>query len=196
MNAPSEDKIVKTRREGMISQLLGLVVVITAVLEVRYAAQQFTWTFYHGRSVGIMNLVLLFAVGVFAGFLFLAGATAVIFGHIMRAVSGVAHRARIWKVAGMFCCTAGPVVILANMGHVVLSRAMPVDQALLFDDMLFHGGFAIAIGGGYVFVLGTMLLMADRVIRSLNSLRTEGAEFVQPVLQETAPMAGSAHQGA
>jgi hypothetical protein len=184
----SEDKYVKPRREGMILQLLGWLVVVAAALEIRYAVQQFNWTFYHGRSVGIMNLVLLFAIGVFAGFLFLAGATAVISGHVMRAVSGVTHHASVWKLAGVFCCIAGLVAILANVGHVVLSRAMPVDQALLFDDMLFHGGFAIAIAGGYVFVLGIMLLMADRLIRSLRSVPTEATPLVQPVVQERSPV--------
>jgi hypothetical protein len=188
----SEDNYVKPRREGMISQLLGLLVVIAAALEIRHAAQQFAWTFYHGRSVGIMNLVWLFGMGVFAGFLFLTGATVMISGHVMRAVSGVTHRARVWKLAGLFCCLAGLVAILANMGHVVLSHAMPVDQALLFDDMLFHGGFAIAIAGGYVFVLGIMLLMADRLVRSLRLVRAEAALFVQPVVQETSPVVGSA----
>jgi len=177
----------------MISQLVGLLVVVVAVLAIRNAAQQFTWTFHHGRSVGIMNLVWLFGMGVFAGFLLLTGATVLISGHVMRAVSGVTHHAGMWKVAGLFCCVAGLIAILANIGHIVLSRAMPLDQALLFDDMLFHGGFAVAIGGGYVFVLGIMFLMADRLVRSLRSVPTEAAPFVRPVVQETSPIAGSTH---
>lgn len=176
----------------MIAQLVGLLVVIAAALTIRYAAQQFVWTFYHGRSIGIMNLVWLFAMGVFAGFLLLASATVMISGHVMRAVSGVTHRARIWKVAGLACCLAGLVAILANMGRVLLSHAMPMDQALLFDDMFFHGGFAIAIAGGYVFVLGIMLLMADRLVRNLHAAPTATGLFVQPVAQETSPLkAGS-----
>lgn len=183
---------MKPRREGMISQLLGLLVVIAAALEIRHAAQQFAWTFYHGRSVGIMNLVWLFGIGVFAGFLLLTGATVMICGHVMRAVCGVTHRARMWRLAGLFCCLAGLVATLANMGHVMLSHAMPMDQALLFDDMLFHGGFAIAISGGYVFLLGIMLLMADRLVRNLRSVPTASGLLVQPVAQETSPVeAGS-----
>ena len=108
-----------------------------------------------------MNLVWLFGMGVFAGFLLLTGATVMISGHVMRAVSGVAHHTGMWKVAGLFCCVAGLIAILANMAHIVFSHAMPLDQALLFDDMLFHGGFAIAIAGGYVFVLGIMFLIAN-----------------------------------
>jgi hypothetical protein len=171
----------------MISQLLGLLVVIAAALAIRQAAQQFAWTFNHGRSIGIMNLVWLFGMGVFAGFLLLAGATAMISGHVMRAVSGVTHRPRIWKLAGLGCCLAGLVAILANMGRVVLSHAMPMDQALLFDDMLFHGGFAIAMSGGYVFLLGIMLLMADRLVRNLRSVPTAADLLVQPVAPETSP---------
>jgi hypothetical protein len=135
-----------------------------------------------------MDLVWLFAMGVFAGFLLLAGATAMIYGHVMRAMSGVTHRARMWKLAGLGCCLAGLVAILANMGRVVLSHAMPMDQALLFDDMLFHGGFAIAMSGGYVFLLGIMLLMADRLVRSLRSAPTAAALSVQPVAQKTSPV--------
>ena len=183
---------MKPRREGMISQLLGLLVVIAAALEIRYAAQQFAWTFYHGRSVGIMNLVWLFAIGVFAGFLLLTGATVIICGHVMRAVSGVTHRGRMWSWPACSAVLQAWLRTWQIWGMLCCPVPCPMDQALLFDDMLFHGGFAIAIAGRICFRSGDQA--ADG--RSAGQEPTLGPNrkrlLIQPVAQETSPVvAGS-----
>jgi hypothetical protein len=79
----------------MIWQALGLLVVIAEALEIRSATQQFTWTFYHGKSVGIIDPGWPIALGVFAGFLPLAGTTAMISGYVLSNIlAGPAWRRR------------------------------------------------------------------------------------------------------
>ena len=158
---------MQARREGMIWQVLGLLVMIAAAMEIRSAAQDFTATFSQNYT-GEMDVVWPFAMEVFAGFLLLAGAAAMISGHVLRVLSGVTHRAWIWRLAGWFCCFAGIAVIVEKMTLVAMSReghyslsVMKQDQEFL--QMLRSGGFAIWISGGYVFLLGIMLLMADRL---------------------------------
>jgi hypothetical protein len=167
---------MQPRREGMIWQVLGLLVVIAAVLEIRSAAQQFNWIF-NQKYGGDMDVVWPVALELFAGFLLLAGAAAMISGHVLRAMSGVTHRAWIWKLAGWLCCFAGIVVIVEKMTLVAMSRAGHYSMSLMkqhedFVQMLMSGGFAVWISGGYVFLLGIMLLMADRVGTRLRSANT------------------------
>src|SRR5208282_2760906 len=154
---------MQPRREGMIWQVLGLLVVIAAALEIRFAAQHFTETF-NQKYAGDMDVVWPFAMEVFAGFLLLAGAAAMISGHVLRVLSGVTHRAWIWKLAGWFCWFAGVAVIMEKMTLVAMSRAGQYPLSIMkqheeFLQMLTSGGFAIWISGGYVFLLGIMLLL-------------------------------------
>ena len=163
---------MQPQREGMIWQALGSLVLIAAALEIRSAAHQFTATFNQGFA-GDMDIVWSFAMEVFAGFLLLAGASAMISGHVLRVVSGATHRAWVWRLAGGFCCFAGMVVIVGKMTLVATSRASHFSMSLLkqhmdFLQMLTSGGFAIWISGGYVFLLGIMLLMADRLGKRLS----------------------------
>jgi hypothetical protein len=171
---------MQPRREGMIWQVLGLLVVIAATLEIRSAAQHFTATF--GQSyAGAMDIVWPLAMEVFAGFLLLAGAAAMISGHVLRVLSGVTHRARIWSLAGWFCCLASIAVVVEKMTLVAMSREGHYALSLMKQDqdfmqMLTSGGFAIWISGGYVFLLGVMLLMADRLGRHLSPANAAGAQ--------------------
>lgn len=162
---------MKPKVEGRVWQVLGSLVAVAAALEIRSAAQQFNWTFSQ-KYAGFMDVVWPFAMGLFAGFLLLTGATAMISGHVLRVISGVTHRGWMWKVAGLFCCLAGAAVILVKMEEVVLSRGVRIAQSEDFYNMLGHGGFALWISGGYVFLLGIMLLMADRVGTRLRSTNT------------------------
>lgn len=171
---------MQPRREGMIWEVLGLLVVIAAALEIRSAAQHFTATFSQ-KYAGDMDVVWPFAMEVFAGFLLLAGAAAMISGHALRVMSGVTHRAWIWKLAGVFCCLAGMVVIVEKMTLVAMSRAEHYSMSLMkqhddFLQMLTSGGLAIWISGGYVFLLGIMLLMADRLGKRLSSANAAEAQ--------------------
>jgi hypothetical protein len=75
LDATFEDTNMEPRRKGLIWQVLGFLVVIAAVL--RSAAQQFTWIL-NQKFAGSMDLVWPYAVGVYAGFLLLAGAAAMI----------------------------------------------------------------------------------------------------------------------
>ena len=95
-------------------------------------------------------------------------------GHVLRVMNGVTHRRWIWKLAGGLCCFAGMVVIVEKMTLVAMSRAGHYSLSLMkqsedFYNMLMNGGFAIWISGGYLFLLGIMLLMADRVGTRLRS---------------------------
>ena len=168
---------MQPRREGMIWQVLGLLVVIAAALEIRSAAQQFTATF-NQKYAGAMDVVWPFAMGVFAGFLLLAGAAAMISGHLLRAMNGVTRCAWAWKLAGGSCCLGGVGVFVEKMTLVAMSRAGRdlVKQDVDLFQMLNSGGFAIWISGGYVFLLGTMLLMADRLGKCLSSANAAGAQ--------------------
>jgi hypothetical protein len=171
---------MQPRREGMIWQIVGLLVVIAAALEIRSAAQQFTATFSQ-KYAGEMDIVWPFAMEVFAGFLLLAGAAAMISGHVLRVLSGVTHRAWIWRLAGWFCCFAGIAVIVKKMTLVAMSREGHYSLSLMKQDsdfmqMLTSGGFAIWISGGYVFLLGIMLLMADRLGKRLSPANAAGAQ--------------------
>jgi hypothetical protein len=159
---------MQPRREGMIWQVLGLLVVIAAALEIHSAVQQFNATF-NQKYIGFMDVLWPFAVGIFAGFLLLAGAAAMISGHVLRVMSGVTHRGWVWKMAGLFCCIAGMVAILAKMEQVAMSRAVRTGENEDFLEMLTHGGFAIWIAGGYVFLLGVAMFMADRLSTHLHS---------------------------
>jgi hypothetical protein len=165
----------------MIWQVLGLLVVIAAALEIRSAAQQFTATF-NQKYAGDMDVVWPFAMEVFAGFLLLAGSAAMMSGHVLRVMSGVTHRTWIWKLAGGFCCLAGMVVIVEKMTLVAMSRAGHYSMSLMkqnvdFFQMLTSGGFAFWISGGYVFLLGIMLLMADRLGKSLHSVNASEGQL-------------------
>jgi len=164
---------MQPRREGMIWQVLGLLIVIAAVLEIGSAARDFTATFSQNYAAP-MDIVWPFAMEVFAGFLLLAGAAAMISGHVLRVLSGVTHRGWIWKQAGGLCCLVGTAVIMEKMILVATSRAGHYSLSLMKQDhdfmqMLTSGGFAIWISGGYVFLLGIMLLMADRLGKRLSS---------------------------
>jgi len=168
---------MQPRREGMMWQVLGLLVVIAAVLEIRSAAQQFTATF-NQKYAGVMDVVWPFAMGVFAGFLLLAGAAAMISGHVLRVTTGVTHSAWFWKLAGGLCCLGGMGVFVEKMTLVAMSRAGRdlVKQHLDFFQMLMSGGFAIWVSGGYVFLLGIMLLMANRLGKCLSSANAAEAQ--------------------
>jgi hypothetical protein len=171
---------MQPRREGMIWQIVGLLVVIAAALEIRSAAQQFTATFSQ-KYAGEMDIVWPFAMEVFAGFLLVAGAAAMISGHVLRVMSGVTHRAWIWKLAGGLCCFAGLVVIVEKMTVVAMSRVghyatSLMKQNLDFFQMLTSGGFAVWISGGYVFLLGVMLLLADRLGKRLSPANAVAAQ--------------------
>jgi hypothetical protein len=75
------------------------------------------------------------------------------------------------ELAGAFCCLSGFVAIMLKMTNVAMSRQVRYGESPDFFGMLNNGDFAIAISGGYVFLLGVMLLMADRLstrIRSAN----------------------------
>ena len=167
---------MKPQREGMIWQVLGLLVVIAAALEIRSAAQQFTWTLNESKHAGYMDVVWPFAMGVFAGFLLLAGASAMISGHVLRVMCGVPHRGWIWKLAGALCCLAGIVAIVAKMITVAMSRSVRIAQAYDFYEMVGSGGFAIWISGGYIFLLGIMLLLADRLGKRLRPASSAEAQ--------------------
>ena len=171
---------MQPRREGMIWQVLGLLVVLAAALEIRSAAQHFTAAFSQ-KDAGAMDIVWPFAMEVFAGFLLLAGAAAMISGHVLRVLSGVTHRAWIWRLTGWFCCFAGVAVIVEKMTLVAMSRAGHYATSLMkqnidFFQMLTSGGFAIWISGGYVFLLGIMLLMADRLGKRLSPANAAEAQ--------------------
>lgn len=77
---------MKPQIEGRVWQVLGLLVVIAAAMEICSATQQFTRTLTQSRYVGSMDLVWPYAMGVFAGFLFLAGASAMISGRLLRVI--------------------------------------------------------------------------------------------------------------
>jgi hypothetical protein len=79
-------------------------------------------------------------------------------GHVFRVMRGGSHRGWIWKLAGLFCCLAGIVAIVAKMTHVAMSRGVPIAEPYDFFSMVTNGDFAIAMSGGYVFLLGIMLL--------------------------------------
>jgi hypothetical protein len=133
-------------------------------MEIRSVAQQLTWL-TNQKSYGAMDVVWPYALGVYAGFLLLAGAAAMISGNVFRVMSGASHRGWMWKLTGLFCCLAAIVAIVAKMEPVAMSRAvgMPSVEAGDLFHMLGNGDLAIAISGGYVFLLGIMLLMADRL---------------------------------
>jgi hypothetical protein len=171
----SGGKNMTPRREGLIWQIVGLLVVIAAGMEIRSAAQQSTWTLDQ-KSVGTMDLVWPYAMGVLAGFLLLAGAAAMISGHVLGVMSGVTHRGSMWKLSGLFCCLAGIVAIVAKMTHVAMSRGVGMPSVEVGDlfHMLGNGDLAVALSGGYVFLLGIMLLMADRVGTRLRSANAAG----------------------
>jgi len=154
---------MKPEMEGRVWQVLGLLVVIAAAMEIRSATQQFTWTLTQSKYAGAMDLVLPYAKGVFAGFLVLAGASAMISGRLLKVMNGGRHRGWIWKVAGLLCCLAGIVAIVAKMTDVALSRGVRISETEDFVSMVANGDLAIAMSGGYVFLLGIMLLMADRL---------------------------------
>jgi len=168
---------MKPQREGMIWQVLGLLVVILAFLAIRSAAQQFT-SIFNQKYAGWMDVVWPFAIGLFAAFLLLAGAAAMISGHVLRVISGSTHRGWAWKLSGLFCCFAGTVAIVAKMTDIAMSRGVRVAQSEDFFRMLTNGGFAIAISGGYVFLLGIMLLMTDRIGKCLRSVNAAGGQRV------------------
>jgi hypothetical protein len=174
-------RYMKPRHEGTILELLGLLVMIGTAVEIRSAGQQFTWAMNQTKNLGQMDIVWPVAMEVFAGFLFLAGAAAMISGHVLRVMSGVKHRGWMWKAAGLFCCLAGMVAILEKMALVAMSRSghssySIMNQADDFISMLTNGGFAIAMYGGYVFLLGIMLLMADRLGTRLRSANAAEAQ--------------------
>jgi len=173
----SEGRCMQPRREGMIWQVLGLLVVIAAALEIRSAAQQFTATF-NQKYAGVMDVVWPFAMGAFAGFLLLAGAAALISGHVLRVMNGVTRCAWAWKLAGGLCCLGGVGVFVEKMTLVAMPRATRdlVRQNVDFFQMLMSGGFAIWISGGYVFLLGIMLLIADRLGKCLSSANAAGGQ--------------------
>jgi hypothetical protein len=162
---------MQPRREGMIWEVLGLLVVIAAALEIRSAAQHFTWAL-NQKAVGIMEVVWPFALGVFSGFLLLAGATAVILGRQLGVVNGGKHRSWMWRIAGAICCLTGFVAIMLKMTNIAMSRAVRYGESSDFYSMLNNGDFAIAISGGFVFLLGVMLIMADRLSTRLHSANT------------------------
>jgi hypothetical protein len=164
---------MKPRLEGLIWQVLGLLVVVAAAVEIRSAAQQYTWTM-NQKWAGAMDVVWPYLVGGFAGFLLLAGAAATISGHLLRVMSGGRHRGWIWKLAGLWCCIAGLVEIVAKMMEIHLSRGVRIDEAFDFTTMMNDGGFAMAMSGGYLFLLGIMLLIADRLGKRLGSAHAPG----------------------
>lgn len=166
---------MKPQAEARVWLVLGLLVVISAALEIRSATQQFSWAL-NQKAVGVMEVVWPFALGVFSGFLLLAGATAVILGGQLGVVSGGEHHGWMWKLAGAFCCLSGFVVIMLKMTNVAMSRGVRSGESSDFYSMLNNGDFAIAISGGYIFLLGVMLLMADRLstrIRSANAAKLQ-----------------------
>jgi len=97
---------MRLQAEARVWQVLGLLVVIAAALEIRFAAHQFTWTL-NQKFAGIMDVLWPFAMGFFAGFLFLAGASAVILGGQLRVMTGGKHRSWMWRLGGALCCLAG-----------------------------------------------------------------------------------------
>jgi len=171
---------MKTQTEGFIWQVLGLLVALAAALEIRSAMQQFP-NLLNSKAVGTLDIVWLWAAGIFAGFLLLAGASALISGHVLRVMSGSRHRPWMWKLTGWVCCVAGVAAIVVKMTYVAMWRRSPVEH-VYFYEMLVNGDFAAAISGAYLFLLGTMLLMADRL--GLRLRRGGGAE--SPVQQASA----------
>lgn len=175
-NVEHEVEAMKPQIEGRVWQVLGLLVVIGSALEIRSARQQFAWILTQSTYAGYMDLVWPCAMGVFAGFLFLAGASAIISGCLLRVMNGSRHHSWIWKVAGLFCCLGGMVIIVLKMTDVALSRGVRIAEAEDFFHMVANGDFAIAMSGGYVFMLGIMLIMADRLgshLRLPNTARVQ-----------------------
>ena len=163
---------MNTRREGLVWQVGGFAVVIAAAWLMHSAMQEVTRTL-NGRSAGLMDVLWPCLWGVFAGFLVLAGANAMISGHVMRVTSGGRHRGWIWKLAGVSCCLAGLIAIVdAKMADVYISSARRIASS--FDSMVTDGGFAIAMSGGYVSFLGIMLLSADRVCTNIRRRADSG----------------------
>jgi hypothetical protein len=171
LDANLEDTNMEPRREGLIWQALGLLVVIAAAMEIRSVTQQLTWLSTQ-KSYGAMDVVWPYALGVYAGFLLLAGATAMISGHVLRVMGGGRHRGWTWKLAGLFCCLASMAMIVAKMTHVAMSRGVRGGEAYDFFNMLTNGDFVIAMSGGYLFLLGIMLLMADQLGARLRRLKS------------------------
>ena len=167
---------MKPQAEARVWQVLGLLVVIAAALEIRSAAQQFTWTL-NQKFAGIMDLLWPFAMGFFAGFLLLAGASAMILGGQLRVINGGKHRSWMWRLARAFCCLAGVVAIILKMTNVAMSREVRYGESPDFFGMLNNGDFAIAISGGFIFLLGVMLLTADRL--STHRIRLTNADKLQ-----------------
>jgi hypothetical protein len=87
---------MRPQAEARVWQAVGLLVVIVAAWEIRWATHQFTWTL-NQKFAGIMDVLWPFAIGFFAGFLLLAGATAVILGGQLGVVNGGKHRSWMWS---------------------------------------------------------------------------------------------------
>ena len=79
-------------------------------------------------------------------------------------------------LAGLLCGLAGMVVVATEMHRVAFSRAVRIAQPSDFVTMMNDGDFAIAMAGGYVFLLGIMLLMADRLGVRLGSSHAAAVE--------------------
>jgi hypothetical protein len=144
---------MRPQAEARVWQVLGLLVVVAASFEIRSAAHQLTLTL-NQKFAGIMDLVWPFATGLFAGFLILAGASAVILGGQLRVINGGKHRSWMGRLAGAFCCLSGFVVMMLKMTNVAMSRGVRYGESSDFYSMLNNGDFAIAISGGYIFLLG------------------------------------------
>ena len=80
---------------------------------------------------------------------------------------------------GMGVVGVGAMVV--KLIYIAMWRRSPVEH-VYFYQMLINGDFAVAISGAYLFLLGTMLLMADRL--GLRLRRRSGAE--SPVQQASA----------
>jgi hypothetical protein len=74
---------MKPQVEGRVWQVLGLLVVIAAAIEIRSASQLFIWTSTQSKYEGY-----------FAGCLSLAGATAMISGRLLRVTMAADKRGR------------------------------------------------------------------------------------------------------
>lgn len=179
---------MKTKTEGFIWQVIGLLVAIGAAVTIRSAAKGFSNIFNSrgaGPGTGTLDIAWFWAVGTFAGFLLLAGVSAMISGHLLRVMSGSSHRNWIWKIAGWVCCFAGVIAMVVKMTDVAMWRRSPV-EGVYFFRMLSQGDFAIGISGAYLFLVGIMLLMADRLGMRLR--RMSRAE--SPVRQASAGLSG------
>jgi hypothetical protein len=178
---------MSARREGIVWQALGFLVVMAAAWQVRISMQDFV-TALNQRVAGALDLIWPFAAGIFAGVLLLAGAAAMISGHVLWVFQGGKHRGWMWKLAGAFCCFAGIVAMLVKMTPMAMLRGVsPGQQHEEFFGMVMSGSFAIALSGGYLLLLGVMLLLADRLGTNIRRgtiipVRTAAASpLVQPV---------------